>query len=219
METINCDFKISVPFTAIVSGKSMAGKSWLIARMIDEHVFSGQFSDVILVRERGEFQDGYEKIKKKYKKMLDFESFAEFETFFVKNVENLRGFLILIDDLDDACYNSPLIAKICKYYCHHYKISLFILTQTLFMKAKHHSEISRNVSYYIVFPNFRDQVGLQTLGYQIGMSKFLTTCFKKMANLRIRPYLVINFKPVCDERLRFTTGYLSDEDKMVFMPI
>jgi len=216
---INCEFKLPIPFSAIISGKSMVGKSYLVAKMVEEHVFNGEFSGVILVRDRGEFQDSYETIRKKYKNMLDFENFADFETYFLENVEKLRGYLILIDDLDEEAYNSQIVAKICKYYTHHFQISMFLLTQTLFFKAKHHSEISRNVSFYIIFPNFRDQAGLQTLGYQIGRPKFLTDCFRIMSSMKIRPYLVINFKPFCDERLRFTTGYLEEEQKMLFMPI
>lgn len=207
METVTCSFKLPVNTCITITGKSTSGKSRLTKELISQNLFEESFSGIIVVREGS--TENYGNPTK------IFENFSDFENFFTKNIDKLEKFLIILDDVDLYAYNSLTISKLSKVYCHHKNITLIIISQTIFVKAKYSVEINRNIGVQILFENYRDTIGINILSSQIGRPHFLQQCFDLLGDSSYK-YIVLNFKPHCSKLLRVTSGYLLNESKIVF---
>ena len=197
------------PFSAIVAGPSMAGKSQWIGRLI--------------ANAESMVSPPPEKIYICYKEWQPL-----YDTF--KNVEFVQGMvdidsldkkvskLIVFDDMMEKVNEE--IAEVFTKFVHHRNLSAIFITQNIFHKSSHLRTMNLNSSYLVLFKNPRDanQIGcLARQMYSSGHAKFMLDAFKDATSVPYG-YLFIDLKQDTYDLVRLRTGIFPDENTYIYMP-
>ena len=131
-----------------------------------------------------------------------------------------RGGLLVLDDLIDEAGRDKNVLDLFTKYSHHKGISVVSLLQDLFSGGPHSKTISRNAHYFVIFKNPRDCSALQALLFRAfgkGMQDVMTL-FREVTD-RPYGYLMFDFHPASNDKLRLWTDVLPDEGPArVFVP-
>jgi len=212
---INNSFKLIAPFTMLIAGCTMSGKTQLVKSYVcNAHRIIVPPPQKILISYT-EDQLAYDELRRD-----------------VKNVELVKGLNFEISDfdpsipsllvIDDQMKDIVKCSKMQELFTrgvHHRGVSAIILQQNLFPQGKHGRDIRLNSHYIAIMksPTFLSQVNC--LGRQIFPNKpsYLSSSYKKAT---IRPYshLFLNLHPLCDDRVRVSEGILQDHFRVVYVP-
>jgi hypothetical protein len=208
----NC-FKFIAPFTMIVSGATMSGKTELVKIIILNAEKIIKPKPVNIVISYSVDQTEYKELQNYGVKLVHGLEF-EIEDF----LPHTPSLLIIDDQMDDAITNEKINELFTK-GVHHRNVSVIILQQNVFPQGKYGRTIRLNAQYLILMrsPMFLSQV--MSLGRQLfpGKSKFLLDAYKK-ATAEPYSYLVVNLHPLCDDQLRITEGLFSESEKIIYLP-
>lgn len=207
--SINMDVRLKCPFTSIVSGATMTGKSTFVSELIAKKdlVLDTIISDVIICF--SQWQDSYKTLQGTCR--------------FVEGVidpdelDPSIPHLCILDDLQSS--NDPRIEQLFVRSCHHRNTSCVYICQTLYSKNKGHRTCSLNAQYLILFKSPRDQREIRTLETQIfpGMRNYLVDSFKDACEEPYH-YLFIDLKPHTPSHLRLRGRVLDQENQDVYLP-
>lgn len=205
------EFKFSHPFTAIIAGATMSGKTEFTKKLIENvnkmiHPFPQK-----IIFSYAEYQPSYDSLTNEknvsFLNNLDFESDPEVRT------------LIIIDDQMDTTMKSNSIQNLFIKGVHHRNVSVILLNQNLFPQGKHGRDIRLNCHYYIVMksPTLTSQVAYLNRQIFPNNPTFLMDAYKKAT---VEPYshLFINLHPLCNDKLRVRSGILPSESEFIFIP-
>ena len=208
----NC-FKFIAPFTMIVSGATMSGKTELVKKIILNAEKIIKPKPVNIVISYSVDQTEYKELQNYGVKLVHGLEF-EIEDF----LPHTPSLLIIDDQMDDAITNEKINELFTK-GVHHRNVSVIILQQNVFPQGKYGRTIRLNAQYLILMrsPMFLSQV--MSLGRQLfpGKPKFLLDAYKK-ATAEPYSYLVVNLHPLCDDQLRITEGLFSESEKIIYLP-
>jgi hypothetical protein len=127
--------------------------------------------------------------------------------------ENARGkpTLVILDDLLYTAYSEHVSDQFTR-GSHHRNISVFLITQNLFHKAHHGSDISLNAKYIVALKNLRDKVQFAYLARQVYPedSRGLYEAYLD-ATKDPHGYIVLDLTQDSDDLLRFRTKIFPDE--------
>jgi hypothetical protein len=128
--------------------------------------------------------------------------------------------LIVLDDLMSECMDSQTTELIATQFCHHKRISCFVVTQNLMPKGKHARTIALNSQYLILFQNLRDRSQITHLGRQLfpGKKGFLTEAYQDCMKQKIYNYLVVDLAPQTQEKYRVRSNVFPGEHPIVYIP-
>ena len=118
---------------------------------------------------------------------------------------------IILDDLLSEAYSRE-VCHIFTIGSHHRNISLILITQNLFLQAKHCRDISLNAKYIVLLKNTRDKNQFTHLARQVYPED--SACLYKAyleATDKRHGYLVLDFSQDTDDRLRFRTNIFPDK--------
>lgn len=192
--------KLLTPFTAIIAGSSMSGKTYYLRKLINERntLLKPKVNRVIYSYNR-------------------YQSF--FDTF--KDVEFVKGTtykldrniptLLIIDDQADTIDPKELV-ELFTVTAHHENTSVIFVTQNLFMQNKAFRTAALNAQYLFLFKSPRMASQIAHLSKQIhpGHTREILELYNDATSTPYS-YLLIDLKPQTPEVLRYRTNILNDE--------
>lgn len=186
--------KLRHPASMVIVGPSQCGKTSLVRQLIKQNVHDIKFRKITWCY------------------LYPSSWFSEEPNFeFVKGLpENYEAdTLIVIDDF--LHHLNEKIADIFVAGCHHRRMSVILILQNLFPRAKVMRDISLNSHYLVLFKNPRDMSQISCLARQLypQKSKFLTDAFIK-ATTRPYGYLVCDLHPQTEEQYRLRESFFPD---------
>ena len=199
------------PFRAFVAGPSWCGKTELIQNILQNlnTLVDKQIDRIVLCY--NEWQDKYEILK-----------YMERPIEFVQGTVNINDFdnsinnLIILDDLMSKCKESSDILDLFTIKSHHRNISVFLVTQNIFIKGKWTRDLNLNSSYMIIFRNIRDVTQISTLARQMfpGKTKDFLRVFDDATSADDdHGYVFLDLNPGVSQDLRIQGNIIEKPDR------
>jgi hypothetical protein len=208
---------IKWPFSAIVSGPSMCGKTVFIKNLLKNwnRIVDTDFDRVIWFFSESNSLPSIDDLDVPQK--INFQCGIP-QTFSFDQHEGEKVFYIL-DDLILDIEKSKNICELFIKAIHHKSISALLVLQNFFIKGNFMRTISLNCKYLIIFKNPRAVDQFNFLARQIcpHNSKGLVTVYKR-ATLKPYTYLFIDLAADTNEAFRFRTDLFNDEFSTYFCP-
>ena len=203
------DLLLKHPFTCIVAGPTMCGKSFFVQRLIShaKELIHPPPQKIIWCYGGG-WQDSFANFPN-----VEFVSGLQFPQ---STTASKLPTLLIIDDF--MCETNENVTKIFTKGCHHQNMSVVYIVQNLFHKGKEQRTISLNSNYLIMFKNPRDQSQITHLAKQVspGNTKGVHEAFKD-ATRNPFGYLFFDFKATTPDELRLRTNIFPNEIQVVYL--
>lgn len=119
---------------------------------------------------------------------------------------------LIIDDLMTEALNNPLVSDIFTKGSHHKNISIILLVQDFYRKARETRTISLNANYVLLFKNPRSKLIASYIAREMypGRSKAFTKIYE-MATREPYSYLFIDLKNDTPDEVRLLTNVLGEK--------
>lgn len=197
------------PFSSIVAGPSMAGKThWVFNVLANRKVMIEPFPEKVYFC--------YKEYQKSYDTLVDVELHQGLIQ--IDLLDTSKRNLIIFDDLMTEL-NVDMVDLFTK-FVHHRNLSAVFITQNIFHKSPHLRTMNLNASYLVLFKNPRDINQISYLSRQMypkGQTKFMLDSFKD-ATLLPHGYLLIDLKQDTYDMLRLRTGIFPHEKTYIYVP-
>ena len=192
------------PFTCIVAGPTLCGKSTFVTRLLRHAAAMIDPPPENITCCYGERQEAYATTDLTH---VRFKEGLPTEAMFDSTKRNL----IVIDDL--MTETDKRVTTLFTKKSHHRNTSVLYLVQNLFSNNKEHRTISLNTHYMVVFKNPRDATSMSHLARQMypGRTKFALDAFKDATSVP-HGYLLIDLKQDTSEDMRLRTCIFPDDD-------
>lgn len=200
------------PFTCILSGPTQSGKTYLLYRILLnlEKVMAQSIDQIIYCYSL--WQPLYNCIKKNKPEIQFFKGI-----FPINQLDQNKKKLIILDDLMAETIDNKEILNLYTRDSHHKNLSVFLINQNFFSKAKYTRSISLNSHYIILFKNPRDQTQIYTIARQMypNKSSFIIEAFKD-ATSTPHGYLFLDLKQDTETRNRVQTGIIPGDLRIIY---
>jgi hypothetical protein len=192
------------PFTCILSGPTGSGKTILLLEIL---------------RMKNDLIDkNIDKIVYCYAEdqplFTEFKSEIEFHKglYEIERMSSSQVNLLIIDDFMDEASNDKSISQLFTRASHHKNISVFLLSQNMFLNGKFYRTMNLNTHYMIIFKNPRDKAQFKYLAREMFPEnwKFLYDSYLD-ATRNGHGYLFIDFKQQSNDILRVQTDITKDK--------
>ena len=201
------------PFTAICAGPTGSGKTVFISKLIDNlHQMINPVPERVIYC-YSIWQDTFMQILK-----------SNPQVEFVQNliptdeIDGKKRNFIILDDLMDESKDDVNVSNLFTKGSHHKNISVFFMSQNLFVQGKHTRTISLNSHYLVVFKNPRDRAQFSNLARQMypNNSKYLEECYNDATKIP-HGYLFIDLKQKTPDAIRIRTNIFPNEKTIVYI--
>ena len=209
------DLRFKTPFRMLICGPTGSGKTHWVLNFLDHmSVLMDRRPNRVLFHYRV-WQPGYDEMKKETSMPIEFkEGMPSAEDVERLGIYRKKGGVLLImdDQLDKVSQDTSNIFLVTS---RHSGVSVIFLSQNMFPKNPHFKDISRNVSYLVVFKNTRDQRSFATLAQQMTPkgSKYLQDIYKQVT-VSPHTYLLMDFDQNTPENVRIRSAILPHEHPM-----
>lgn len=184
------------PFTMIVAGPSMSGKSTFLQKLLicRKGMFNIEFKRILWCYSENGAKPTIDNI--------DFHKGIPEDT----TIAHTGPQLLILDDLMSDAYNAR-ISEIFTKGSHHRNISIILVTQNIFHQGSHSRDISLNAKYIVLFKNPRDRQQFNFIARQIfpESSKELVRVYNEVTRSP-HGYLIIDLTQGISDFLRFRTN-------------
>ena len=188
-------FQFHHPFTMIIAGPSMSGKSTFLKNVLHlkKSMFNVTFKKIIWCYGENNAKPDIKDVTF-HKGML-----TNYSNEFNEKI------LIVLDDLMSDAYNSS-VSELFTKGSHHRNTSVILVTQNLFHQTVQSRNISLNAKYLVLFKNPRDKQQFSYLARQIypENSSELMRVYNDVMQTP-HSYFIIDLTQDCNELLRFRT--------------
>lgn len=201
------------PFTSIVAGPTMSGKTHFVLRFLKEigNVMLPTPEEIMWCY--GEWQDVFKHFPSQIKLIegLPDDDDDDRDT----NNNDVRK-LVIIDDLMSE--TNHRVTRLFTKGSHHKNTSVIYIVQNLFSKNKEQRTISLNSHYLVLFKNPRDTSQITNLAKQMrpGNIKYIQDAFKD-ATSKPHGYLLVDLKQDTPEHLRLRTNIFPPGPEYVYL--
>jgi len=172
------DFRLKHPFSMLVVGPSMSGKTTLVNSLLQTFNKSSDMSkmniSILWVCREPPTSS-----------VVGIEHCASLSIAMKKITEKLYD-VIVIDDLMSELANDVRLSNLFTRDSHHKRISCIVLTQNLFYKSNVYRTMSLNAKYIVLTKTVRDLTQIESLGRQL---------FPKYQNLFLEAYRIATAEP------------------------
>lgn len=204
------------PFTCLVFGPTGAGKTEFIKKLLYNRMIDPMPHRLVWFY--GKWQNTYNEIK--YTTgipKIEFYEGINKDIKFNKKENNL----LIIDDLMNNALDDPWISDIYTKGSHHDNVSIILLVQNLFSRAKNSRTISVNAHYIFVFKNPRDQLQISTLARQMYGAKNWRLLQEAYDHATKKPYsyLMIDLRQTTPDCMRLRSSILPNEKTKVYISL
>ena len=200
------------PFTCILSGPTMCGKTHLLKEILkNKHVLINPSPQRIII-----FYKAWQNFYQEFKRFVPDIEFHE-GIYEIDNLNQNMTNLVVFDDLMEECLSSSSVMNLFTVGSHHKNTSVYFITQNIFSKGKFARDISLNTNYLIIFLNPRDQLQFQVLAKQMfpTNTKFLIESFED-ATKKPHGYLFLDLKQTTEFKKRIQTGILPNQLRVIY---
>lgn len=203
-EILPIDVQLKHPFTMMVVGPTMCGKTEWVSKLI-EHKASLIYPPPVRV------VWSYKTWQSAYYRLSNIHNVTFIQGMEINFTENKTPTLLIIDD-----QMSDVNDKVVDWFtrgCHHDNISLIFIAQNLFFPDKKFRTASLNCHYLQIFKNPRDNYQIRHLARQMfpgKRSKLMIDAFED-ATTQNYGYLLVDLKPSTPDSLRLRTNILPTE--------
>ena len=194
-----------VPFLAgspiMISGPTGVGKTYFTYRLLSSNMFTETIDSVLYCY--GVYQPFFDTMSMTSLEFHD--GVPGLDT--VQKLHNGKFNIIVLDDLLDHVIKSVDTQNLFTKYCHHYNITVILLTQNVFAQGPCSRTISLNTHILILFANKRDESQAITLGKQLyphNVKGFLQAY--EDATTQPFGYLVVDCDPKSPRQLKLRTN-------------
>jgi len=202
------------PFTCTIAGPTGSGKTVLLQKILinKKEIFDIEPDRIVVCYKS--WQPAYDVFKLTNSSIEFVQGLINAEEF-DKNKNNL----LIIDDLMAECKDNEDIATLFSVHSHHQSISVFLVTQNIFMQGKCARDINLNSTNLIVFNNPRDRQQIRVLAQQMYPKK--TMAFMEAFDDSIKMqnghgYLFMDFKQSTQDKMRIQTGIIPGEERIIY---
>jgi len=202
------------PFTCSIAGPTGAGKTMLLQKILinKKEIFDIQPDRIVFCYKS--WQPAYEVFSLLDTPVEFVEGLVDINKF-----ESSKNNLLIIDDLMNECKDNKEIAALFAVHSHHKSISVFLITQNLFMQGECSRDINLNSTNLIIFNNPRDRQQVRVLGQQMYPKKSLG--FMEIFDDAIKSqgghgYLFMDFKQSTQDRMRIQTGIIPGDERLIY---
>ncbi len=199
--------KIVCPSRLVIAGPTMSGKSTFALNLIKHRniVYSHPFSRILYAFPEGSLhlhQEFLKELRESSPSIEIVEGIPDMEEFHLAADKSSHKLLIL-DDLMLKAFVSAHLLELITRTSHHSNISVVLITQSMFLPAKHRLTLIRNCSEKVIFHDKIDQMQLSIISRQIFPSKpsFLRECFDfiyKHTQKSDLKYVLLDASPLSD---------------------
>ena len=209
MDDTTFDIRFRHPFTCLIAGPTGCGKTVWLSRLIKHSNILIDPPPENIVWFYGTYQPMYDALLKIRPDIRFVEDLPEhFDTY----IKSDRRNLFIIDDL-----MSEVDARVSQLFTrgsHHKNLSVILVLQNLFQHGKTLRTISLNAHYVVLFKNPRDVSVVSNFARQVspGCTKFIQEAYQH-ATSRPYGYLVFDFTPNADDRVRYRTDIMPEENE------
>jgi hypothetical protein len=203
------------PFTMIVAGPTMSGKSTWIKNLLllNKQLISPAPERILWIYKR--WQPLYDELKYWIPSMKFIQGITE-DIKTDKFINSRERTLLIIDDMMKDATQDKEICELFTEGAHHRNLSVICIMQNLFNKGKENRTMSLNSQYIVLFKNPRDRQQIATLARQMypGNSNKLLDAYERAVSV---PYgsLILDLKQVTPESMRFQTDIFKSYIGMV----
>lgn len=204
-EILYTDSQLKHPFTMMVVGATMTGKSHFVSRLIEDKHNSINPSPIKVVWSYKTWQPLYTRLSK----LLNVTFIQGMEINFTDN--KIPTLVVIDDQMNDV--NDQVVDWFTR-GCHHDNISLIFITQNLFFPDKRFRTASLNTQYLLIFRNPRDNYQIRHLARQMFPGKRSQSMIAAFEDATVQSpygYLLVDLKPSTPDTLRLRTNILSSE--------
>ena len=216
------DFIFEKPERIIVSGSSNVGKSFLVEQLVKKHI--DKFYKIVICGNRNRLLDFPESACKTtlYKSDSEpiYNPFTELDSYEVK-LNKKKQFLLVLDDLMEVVYQSPIVSKIFS-AGRHFQISCIILCQSFFPSGSGkniYPQIKNNSSIFI-FCKLRSKNQIANISRHLEddkkTQKFFVELYKKNVQAKKYGYLAVLLDVI--DQMRYVSN-LIDEDNSGYLTV
>lgn len=203
--------KFCHPATFLICGPTSCGKSTWVFNLLKnvQTMFNPVPKKIVYCY--GEWQSGYDDLKKYLPQIEFFQGLIDVNTF-DSNEDNL----LCLDDLMSEAGSSQDIANMYTRGSHHRNLSVLLLVQNLFANGKYSRTISLNSHYIVLFKSPRDASQITVLASQMypGRTHILKSAYAQ-ATTKAHGYLLLDLKQNTSDHLRLRTSVLPNESSMI----
>ena len=210
------DARIKAPFTMIISGPPLAGKTSFVTKLIQnrDRLIDQPISYIVWFY--GEETPLTKNLENKYPGLLKtFNGIPEsFDPFIKKDQHGL----FIFDDLMRETSTKTTITDLFSKKSHHCNISVILITQNLFYEGKERKTFMRSAHYLVIFNNPLDYSMVYSLAKNIfpRSQKVFLNIYEKAAN-KPNGYIFIDGNQQTIPQARFRTDIFHSFQK-VFIP-
>ena len=209
------DFIFEKPERIIVTGSSNTGKTYLVEQLVKK--YTDKFYKIVICGNRNKLLDFPETACKTSLYKSDgepiYNPFAELNTYEIK-LNKKKQFLLILDDLMEFVYQSPIVSKIFS-AGRHYQISCIILCQSFFPSGRGtniYPQIKNNSSIFI-FTKLRSKNQIGNISRHLESDqktqKFFVELYKKYVLNKKFGYLAIFLDTI--DQLRYVTNLVGED--------
>ncbi|KAK3108257.1 hypothetical protein FSP39_004278 [Pinctada imbricata] len=210
-------FKFGHPFTMLVAGPTMSGKSTFVKDLLiyNDVMIQPNPSKIIWIYKR--WQPLYDVISKYVSPPVQFIQGLTDEIRRDDFINSRENNLIILDDIQRDATGSQDICELFTEGAHHRNLSVICIMQNIFNKGKENRTINLNTQYLVLFKNPRDQLQISTLARQMypGRTKKFMDMYRQATDKSFG-YLVIDLKQATPDSKRLQTDifrdYIKDDD-------
>jgi hypothetical protein len=205
-------FKFEHPFTAMVIGPSMSGKTQFIKKVLYYKDFIISVKPSVIIYCYKEWQPSYDLMNNNDSSIIFNKGIYD-----MSKLKATNNNLVILDDLMNEVVENEDMSLLFTVGAHHSNISVFFLTQNIFFPGKFAKTMKVNSRYKIIFRNPQDRLQMQIFARQIYASdwKFLIDAFEDATKKKFNP-LILNFTQECEERNRVQSGIFLDEKRIIY---
>lgn len=120
--------------------------------------------------------------------------------------------IVIVDDLLIRQKKNSFLTSLFGVFCHHYKISTFLITQQLYTNSDLNRSLAANVEHIFILKSSVASGTLRTLQNQYfsGQTQFLLSVYRKIV-ARGGKYVHIDLTSECNDNRRVKCGVLNNE--------
>ena len=212
------DARLKAPFSALVAGPSMSGKTHFVVRLLENwsNLVDTKLDHIVWCY--GQKTNILEDLQRKYAGKISLvEGLPED---IEKYLESGKNTLLVLDDSQSDVCESQQVADIFTKKCHHMGVCTVVIFQNLFCEGKHRKTIYRNATYLILFNSPLDHSLAYSLARKIypNKSSLFLDIFKRATQMPYG-YLFIDGTVTSPWASRFRTDIFNKYYQRVFVPV
>ena len=206
----NEQYLLKHPFRCYIAGPSYSGKTTLIQKILlnQQNLIDKPIDKIVFCYKA--MQPAYDIFKYLPNEVEFFEGLINVDIF---NPE--KNNLLVIDDLMEQCKDNKDILNLFMVDSHHKNISVFLVSQNIYIKGKCTRDINLNSSNMIIFKNPRDSVQISVLARQMfptNSKAFLEAFYDAVKDHR---YIFLDFNHETSDNLRIQTN-ITEENRIIY---